>query len=112
MYVCRDKAKELRPETDTLYSYTPEIHNAVHQYEIWLYITELRNTVFKLILKWIVTCSLIYFYISVFICISRSRDSVVGIATGYGRSSSPGRVKNILFPKLSRSALGSTKPPI
>jgi hypothetical protein len=29
-----------------------------------------------------------------------------------GRSSSPGRVKNFLFSKLSRPALGSTQPPI
>jgi hypothetical protein len=29
-----------------------------------------------------------------------------------GRSSSPGRVKNFLFPKLSRPALKSTQPPI
>jgi hypothetical protein len=46
------------------------------------------------------------------------RDSVVGIATGYGlddlrgRSSIPGRVKTFLFPKSSRPALGSTQPPI
>jgi hypothetical protein len=50
----------------------------------------------------------------------RSRDSVVGIATGYGlddwgvgvrvRSSSPGRIKNFLFSMSSRSALGSTQP--
>jgi hypothetical protein len=47
-----------------------------------------------------------------------SRDSVVGIATGYGagrprgRSSSPGRVKNFLFSTSSRPVLGSTQPPI
>jgi hypothetical protein len=29
-----------------------------------------------------------------------------------GRSSSPGRVKNFLFSKSSRPALGSTQPPI
>jgi hypothetical protein len=29
-----------------------------------------------------------------------------------GRSSSPGRVKNVLFSKSSRPALGSTQPPI
>jgi hypothetical protein len=44
----------------------------------------------------------------------RSRDSVVGIATGRstGRSSSPDRVKGILFSKSSRPALRSTQPPI
>jgi hypothetical protein len=48
----------------------------------------------------------------------RSRDNVVGIATGYGlerqtgRSSSPGRVKNFLFFTPSRLALGPTQPPI
>jgi hypothetical protein len=48
----------------------------------------------------------------------RSRDSVVGIATGYGlgnrggRSSSPGRVKNFLFSTSSTPALGPTQPPI
>jgi hypothetical protein len=49
----------------------------------------------------------------------RSRDSVVGIATGYGpdwgvegRSSSPGKVKNFLFSTSSRTALGLTQPPI
>jgi hypothetical protein len=47
-----------------------------------------------------------------------SRDRVVGIATGYGlddgedRSSSPGRVKNLLFSTSSRPALGSTQPSI
>jgi hypothetical protein len=30
----------------------------------------------------------------------------------WGRSSSPGKVKNFLFSKSSRSALGSTQPPI
>jgi hypothetical protein len=44
---------------------------------------------------------------------SRSRDSVVGIATGYGLDDGGsefefGRVKNFLFPTSSRSALGST----
>jgi hypothetical protein len=49
----------------------------------------------------------------------RSRDSSVGIATGYGLddqggvgSSSPGRVKNVHFSILSRPDLGSTQPPI
>jgi hypothetical protein len=48
----------------------------------------------------------------------RSLDSSVGIATSYGlddrgdRSSRPGRVKNFLFSKSSRLALGSTQPPI
>jgi hypothetical protein len=48
----------------------------------------------------------------------RSRDSSVGIATGYGlddrgvRSSSPGRVRNLLFYTSSRPALASTQPPI
>jgi hypothetical protein len=47
-----------------------------------------------------------------------SRDSSVGIATGYGlddqggESSSPGRVKNFYFSISSRPALGSTQPPI
>jgi hypothetical protein len=45
---------------------------------------------------------------------SRSRDSVIGIATGSGwprgRGSSPGRVKNFLFSTSSRSTLGSTQP--
>jgi hypothetical protein len=47
-----------------------------------------------------------------------SRDSVVGIATGYGlddggcRSSSPVSVKNFLFSTSFRSALGPTQPPI
>jgi hypothetical protein len=49
---------------------------------------------------------------------TNSRDSSVGIATDYGlddggnRSSSPGKVKNFLFSKSSRPALGSTQPPI
>jgi hypothetical protein len=50
---------------------------------------------------------------------SGSRDSSVGIATGYGLddrggagSSSPGRVKNFHFPISSRPALRSTQPPI
>jgi hypothetical protein len=47
-----------------------------------------------------------------------SRNSVVGIATGYGlddprgRSSSPGMFKNFPFSTSSRPALGSTQPPI
>jgi hypothetical protein len=47
----------------------------------------------------------------------KSRDSVVGIVTGYGlddkrgRSSSPGRIKNFLFSTSSRLALGPTQPP-
>jgi hypothetical protein len=46
-----------------------------------------------------------------------SRDSAVGIATGYelddrGRGSSPGRVKNFHFSMSSRPALRSTQPPI
>jgi hypothetical protein len=47
-----------------------------------------------------------------------SRDSSVGIATGYGLddqgggSSSPGRVNNFHFSISSRPALGSTQPPI
>jgi hypothetical protein len=46
-----------------------------------------------------------------------SRDSVVGIVTGYRdgrprvRSLSPGRVKNFLFSISSRPALGPTQPP-
>jgi hypothetical protein len=49
---------------------------------------------------------------------SANRDSVVGIATGYGldkprgRSLSPGRVKNFLFSMSFRPTLGSTQPPI
>jgi hypothetical protein len=47
-----------------------------------------------------------------------SRDSSVGIATGYGLddqgggSSSPGGVKDFHFSVSSRPALGSTQPPI
>jgi hypothetical protein len=47
-----------------------------------------------------------------------SRDSSVGIATGYGLddqgdgSSSPSRVKNFYFSISSRPALGSTQPSI
>jgi hypothetical protein len=47
-----------------------------------------------------------------------SRGSTVGIATGYGRgrprgrSSSPGKVKNVLFSISSRPAPGPTQPPI
>jgi hypothetical protein len=47
-----------------------------------------------------------------------SRDSSVGIATGYGLddqgggSSSPGRVKTFHFSISSRPSLGSTQPPI
>jgi hypothetical protein len=50
--------------------------------------------------------------------ITRSRNSVVGIATGYGLDyrgvgvPSPGRVKNFLFSMASRPALGPTQPPI
>jgi hypothetical protein len=50
--------------------------------------------------------------------LSVSRDSSVGIATGYGlddqggESSSPGRVKNFHFSISSRPALGSTQSPI
>jgi hypothetical protein len=43
--------------------------------------------------------------------IQESRDSAVGIATGYG-SSSPGRIKNFLFSTSSRPALKPTQPPI
>jgi hypothetical protein len=47
-----------------------------------------------------------------------SRDSVVGIATGYGLGDqgvgvpSAGRVKNFLSSTSSRPALGSIQPPI
>jgi hypothetical protein len=47
-----------------------------------------------------------------------SRDSSVGIGTGYGLddqgggSSSPSRVRNFHFAISSRPALGSTQPPI
>jgi hypothetical protein len=50
--------------------------------------------------------------------LSMSQDNVVGIATDYrlnkprSRSSSPGRIKNFLFPTLSRPALGPAQPPI
>jgi hypothetical protein len=50
--------------------------------------------------------------------ITKSRDSIVGIATGYGLdnrgvgSSNPGRVKNFLFSMSSRPALGPTQHPI
>jgi hypothetical protein len=49
---------------------------------------------------------------------TRSRDRAVGLATDYGmedwgiRSSSPGRVKNIICSTTSRPALGPTQPPI
>jgi hypothetical protein len=49
---------------------------------------------------------------------TRSRDSVVGRATGYGLDDrgvgvpSPGRVKNFLFSTWSKPALGPTQPPI
>jgi hypothetical protein len=45
----------------------------------------------------------------------RSRDSSVGIATSYGlddQGVGPGKVKNFLFSKSSRSTLRSTQPPI
>jgi hypothetical protein len=48
----------------------------------------------------------------------RSRDSSVGIATGYGlddwavRVKNPGKDKNFIFSTSSRPALGSTQPPI
>jgi hypothetical protein len=48
-------------------------------------------------------------------CRNGSRDSVVGIATGYGlrgRNSSLGRVKNFFFSTSSRQVLGSTQSPI
>jgi hypothetical protein len=49
--------------------------------------------------------------------LARSQDSAFGIATGYGlddrgRSSSPGRVKNLLFSISSRPAMAPTQPPI
>jgi hypothetical protein len=49
-------------------------------------------------------------FIQIYAC-DRIRDSVVGIADR-GQSSSPGRVKNFLFFKSSRVALGPTQPPI
>jgi hypothetical protein len=60
--------------------------------------------------------SIIFDYINSIILLSR--DSSVGIATGYGlddqgaESSSPGRVKIFYFSMSSRPALGSTQPPI
>jgi hypothetical protein len=48
-------------------------------------------------------------------CCGRSRDSSVGIATGYGldcRVSIPGRGKIFVFSTASRQALGSIQPPI
>jgi hypothetical protein len=47
-----------------------------------------------------------------FVARKRSRDSSVGIATGYGLDDSPDRVKNFLFSKSSRPATGYTQPPI
>jgi hypothetical protein len=53
-----------------------------------------------------------------FIYTEMSRDSAVGIATGYragqqrGRSSSTGRVKNSLFYTSSRPVMGPIQPPI
>jgi hypothetical protein len=54
--------------------------------------------------------------IYIFITVLWSRDSSVGIATGYlldnrGRRMSPGRIKNFLF-STSRLALGPTQPPV
>jgi hypothetical protein len=49
---------------------------------------------------------------------TKSRDSAVGMATGYGLDDrgvevpSPSRVKNFHFSISSRPALGSTQPPI
>jgi hypothetical protein len=64
-------------------------------------------------------CSLRYNFNScIGVLLRSSRDSAVGIATGYGlddregRGSSPGRVKNYYFSISSRPALGSTRPPI
>jgi hypothetical protein len=60
----------------------------------------------------------IYIFAYLFIYFLRRRDSVVGIATGYGldylggRSSSPGRVKNFRISMSFRSPLESTRPPI
>jgi hypothetical protein len=48
----------------------------------------------------------------------RSRDSVVGIATGYGLDDRgvgvrvPGRIKDFLFCTSSRPSVGPTQPPI
>jgi hypothetical protein len=56
--------------------------------------------------------------IIIIIIIIGTRDSSVGIATGYGLddqgvgSSSPCKGKNFLFSTSSRPALGSTQPPI
>jgi hypothetical protein len=53
-----------------------------------------------------------------FIHLSKSRDSSVGIATGYGLDDrevgvkSPGRVMNFLFTTSSRPVLRSTQPPV
>jgi hypothetical protein len=43
---------------------------------------------------------------------SKDRESSVGTATGYGRGSTPGRVRIFLFSVLPRPALRSTQPPI
>jgi hypothetical protein len=61
-----------------------------------------------------------YFSSLIFVsnCSYRSRDSSVGIATGYGLDDQGEREfesrygKNILFSITSRPALGSTQPPI
>jgi hypothetical protein len=41
-----------------------------------------------------------------------SRDSAVGIATGYGLDDSGGSVKNVLLSTSFRPAMWSTQPPI
>jgi hypothetical protein len=63
------------------------------------------------------TCMGMLLY-NVYLLNAWSRDSSVGIVTGYGmddrgcRSSSPGRVKNFPFSTSCRPALGRTQPPI
>jgi hypothetical protein len=54
----------------------------------------------------------------VFTVVTRSPDSVVGIATGYGLDDtgvgilSPSAVNNFLFSTLSRPGLGPIQPPV
>jgi hypothetical protein len=53
-----------------------------------------------------------YMYVYIYI-LRGSRDSAVGIATGYGgRSLSPDRGKIFLLSTSSRPVLGPTQPPI
>jgi hypothetical protein len=65
--------------------------------------TDTNDSIFDVILKTFPTAY------------SSSRDSVVDIATGWtteGSEFEPRRVKNFLFSKSSRTALGPNQPPI